>query len=144
MYRNRTKRILRALAITLILLILACILAPLCSAAYCPTDAAVVTNPYRYIGIHQIYGYVPTDPYQCGKKPGAANIGIGASGEYIIPGRDVAMPGLPFGTRIFIVGIGERIVNDRGVPKGVVDVACETNAECYATTSRRAVYVIGG
>ncbi|MDD5017182.1 MAG: hypothetical protein PHO15_03670 [Eubacteriales bacterium] len=108
---------------------------------YCPTDAAIETNPYKFIGIHQIYGYVPTDPFQCGKQPGSANIGIGASGERIIPGRDVAMKGLSFGTRIFIIGIGERIVNDRGVPKGVVDVACKTNAECYATTSRRAVYV---
>jgi 3D (Asp-Asp-Asp) domain-containing protein len=36
-----------------------------------------------------------------------------ANGEWPIEGTTVAMNGIPFGTRVFIPGIGERIVQDR-------------------------------
>jgi 3D (Asp-Asp-Asp) domain-containing protein len=107
---------------------------PLLAAAVLPpTDAN-----WESIGIHQIYGYNFTDAKQCGKT--VAN-GITASGLLAVEGVTVAMSGFPFGTVIYIEGVGERIVQDRGVKAGIVDMAFDTDAECYAATSKREVWI---
>jgi 3D (Asp-Asp-Asp) domain-containing protein len=97
-----------------------------------------VDSNWESIGIHQIYGYNYTDAKQCGKT--VAN-GITASGLLATEGVTVAMSGLPFGTVIYIEGVGERIVQDRGVKAGIVDMAFDTDAECYAATSKREVWI---
>ena len=53
-----------------------------------------------------------------------------------------AGPELPFGTKIYIDGIGERIVQDRGVGNGCVDVLCNNHAECAEVTGWREVWLI--
>jgi len=66
------------------------------------------TPPQRkYLGQYTIYAYCP-----CAKCCGKTN-GITASGTVATEGRTVAA-NLPFGTKIYIDGIGERIVEDRG------------------------------
>lgn len=60
-----------------------------------------------------------------GKSPGDAGYGITASGEPVQEGRTVACPkSLPFGTRLEIEGIGERVCTDRGgaIGEGRLDV----------------------
>jgi 3D (Asp-Asp-Asp) domain-containing protein len=66
------------------------------------------TPPQRkYLGQYTIYAYCP-----CAKCCGKEN-GITASGTIATEGRTVAAD-LPFGTKIYIDGVGERIVEDRG------------------------------
>lgn len=66
------------------------------------------TPPQRkYLGQYTIYAYCP-----CAKCCGKTN-GITASGTIATEGRTVAST-LPFGTKLYIDGIGERIVEDRG------------------------------
>lgn len=60
-----------------------------------------------------------------GKSPGDAGYGITASGEPVQEGRTVACPkSLPFGTRLEIEGLGERVCTDRGgaIGEGRLDV----------------------
>lgn len=95
---------------------------------------------WESLGVYKIYGYNFLDAAQCGKK--VAN-GITASGEPAVEGVTVAMyKNIPFGTRIYIDGIGERIVQDRGVGPGKVDVAFDTDKECYAVTGKREVWIL--
>ena len=66
-----------------------------------------------------------------------------ASGNNATVGKTVAMKGLPFGTRVYIEGIGERVVEDRGVGSGKVDVFCFCCADERKITGYRKVYKIG-
>ena len=74
----------------------------------------------------------------CGKTDG-----ITKSGTVATVGRTVAVNNLPFGTRIFIDGIGERVVEDQGsMSDNVIDVLCENHEACYAITGWYDVYII--
>ena len=92
----------------------------------------------RFLGSYQIYGY-DTCVTCCGKSDG-----ITASGTVATVGRTCAAPyGLAFGTRLWIDGIGERVVEDRGyLGSTVIDVLCEDHHACYAMTGVYDVYVI--
>lgn len=59
----------------------------------------------------------------CGKSDG-----ITASGTKATAGRTVAASGLPFGTELYING-NTYIVEDRGVPSGVVDIYFDSHEE---------------
>lgn len=102
---------------------------------------AISIDPYipqlEPLGSYYITGY----DYDCSHCCGKSN-GITASGIKATPNRTIAMYGVPFGTRVYIAGLGVYVVEDRGVGSGVVDVACETHKECYALTGRREVYII--
>ncbi len=55
-----------------------------------------------------------------------------ASGEKVVPGKTAAAgPNIPFGTRIYVEGMGWRTVNDRGSAIGPndIDLAVETKEE---------------
>lgn len=57
---------------------------------------------------------------------------ITASGEPVVPGVTVAAgEDLPFGTELYIRGIGKRVVQDRGaaISRGHIDIAVKTQAE---------------
>lgn len=78
------------------------------------------------------------------------SIGITASGVEAVVGRTVAMHqvdmhilGIEYGDRIYIEGIGERVVEDTGCRQGVIDVACESHEECYKVTRYSVVEVLG-
>ena len=98
----------------------------------------VLIPKVTYIGECYITGY-DTCLSCCGKTDG-----ITASGVPVTVGRTIAAFGVPFGTKLYIVGLGLFVVEDRGVRIGVIDVACNNHAECYAITGMRGVYVIGG
>jgi len=89
----------------------------------------------EYIGTYTIYAYCP-----CRKCCGKSN-GITASGVTATEGRTVAAD-LPFGTRIYIDGIGERIVEDRGVSGKEIDLFMDSHNRALEFGVRKAkVYI---
>ena len=93
----------------------------------------------KYLGCFKITGY-DICVECCGKTDG-----ITASGTQATLGRTCAAgPELPFGTVLYIDGIGERVVEDRGngVTEGCLDILCKNHAECYAITGWYDVYII--
>lgn len=90
-----------------------------------------------YLGRYYITGY-DTCKSCCGKTDK-----ITASGEIAAVGRTIATgKEFAFGMRLYIDGIGERTVEDRGVKNGCIDVLCENHADCYAVTGWYDVYLI--
>lgn len=69
---------------------------------------------------------------------------VGASGSTLIAGYSVAS-NLPFGTKIYLEGIGEVCVTDRGVRGNHLDLYFNTHADALAfRTGRYSGYIIGG
>ena len=91
------------------------------------------------LGEYNVTGYDPFCSHCCGKSNG-----ITASGAVAEIGVTCAMKDVPFGTRIYIEGLGYYTVQDRGVGKGVIDVACGSHAECYKVTGTYTVYLVEG
>ena len=74
-----------------------------------PVQADEVQQSLTYKGVYKITAYCPCERC-CGKTDG-----ITASGEKAVEGVTVAMDkSIPFGTKVYIDGVGERIVQDRG------------------------------
>lgn len=94
------------------------------------------------LGTYRIYAYCPCT--KCtGKYPGSTGYGVTSSGAKANEGTTVAMAGLPFGTKIYIEGIGERVVQDRGVGKGIVDIYFSSHKACLQFGTRKAkVWVV--
>lgn len=93
------------------------------------------------LGTYRVTGYDPFCAHCCGK---AYADGITASGEIAEIGVTCAMKDMPFGTQIYIEGLGYYTVQDRGVGTGVIDVACSGHAECYKVTGSYKVYLVEG
>lgn len=96
------------------------------------------------LGNFYITGYTPTCSHCCGKSDG-----IGASGRKIKPGKSVAMNrtdmkalDLEYGDKIYIPGIGERVIEDTGCKQGVIDVACDSHESCYKITGHYQVKAV--
>lgn len=89
------------------------------------------TEIKTYLGNLRITGYVATGNLTAsGETPYVGGVALNQS------------YGLAYGTRIYIEGFGEYIVNDTGCAYGVVDVFCNTVEECYALTSYADVYIM--
>jgi 3D (Asp-Asp-Asp) domain-containing protein len=91
------------------------------------------------IGYFDVTGYC-----LCRRCCGQWSGGPTASGVMPTGGRTVAATvNIPFGTEIYIDGIGERIVEDRGVPRhDVIDVYFDSHCSLYEFgRSRREVWV---
>ena len=100
----------------------------------------------RELGTFKITGYTPTCSHCCRKSDG-----IGASGRKIEVGKSVAMHradmkkfGLEYGDKIYIVGIGERVIEDTGCEQGKIDVACDSHESCFDVTGYYQVSVVVG
>ncbi len=102
-----------------------------------PETEAPEKDGMTYLGNFYITGYDPYCKHCCSRGDG-----ITASGEAAEVGKTIAMKGIPFGTRILIDGLGEYIVQDRGVGDGVIDVACDGHDACYEITGLRDVWII--
>ena len=75
-----------------------------------------------------VTAYAPLDPAAVEGMCYSGDPTVTASGEAPVPGETVAAS-LPFGTLLYIEGIGLRRVNDRGVPSGCIDVVTETRRQ---------------
>jgi 3D (Asp-Asp-Asp) domain-containing protein len=98
----------------------------------------------RELDRFKITGYTPTCKHCCGKTDC-----IGASGRKIVVGESVAMNradmknfGLEYGDKIYIEGIGERVIVDTGCGQGVVDVACDSHESCRDITGYYRVHYV--
>lgn len=92
-----------------------------------PTDTAPSDG---YLGTYRCTGYVATGN-AC------------ASGVMPESGVTIASNSLPMGTRVYIEGIGERVVQDTGgMGNGVIDVFVDSTSEAYALTGDYEVYII--
>lgn len=90
-----------------------------------------VKEEMTYLGNLKITGYVATgNPTASGVYPYVG--GVAMSSSY----------GFPWGTKIYIDGLGTFELFDCGCAYGVVDVFRSSESECYALTSYRDVYVI--
>lgn len=80
----------------------------------------------------EITGYAPLDTDARAGMCYEGDPSVTASGAEVVPGVTVAAgPPVPFGTRVFIGGLGWRVVQDRGgmISRGKWDVAMETRQE---------------
>lgn len=83
-----------------------------------------------YLGSYKCTGYVATGN-PC------------ANGNYPSEGYTIASNSLPIGTRVFIEGIGERVVEDTGgMSSNVIDVFVGSTDEAYQLTGNYEVYII--
>ena len=92
-----------------------------------PEEAEDEPDGLVYLGKFWVTGYDACADC-CGKTDG-----ITASGAKAVAGATCAAA-LPFGTNLYIAGIGVRQVQDRGVGAGCVDVFCTDHDACYAVT----------
>ena len=110
-----------------------------------PEDDPIIKRAQE-IWWEDYYNPPPSEPsydicYECCGKID----GITASGAKATVGRTIAAPSnLPFGTKLYIEGIGERIVEDRGgsISGQRLDLLCNNHSECYAITGYYEVYII--
>lgn len=68
-----------------------------------------------------------------------------ASGEKVVPGETAAAgPNIPFGTRIYVEGMGWRTVNDRGrlIEPNDIDLAVETRQESLAFGKQQLLVIL--
>lgn len=90
------------------------------------------TSENKYIGEFEIT-YYTAGPESTGKYPGHPAYGITKSGTTVEEGRTIAADWsvLPVGTKVYIDGIGERIVEDTGGM--IVDKAIDVYVEDVET-----------
>ena len=100
-----------------------------------PMEEFPEVEPMKLIGTYKITGYDPLCEHCCGKSDG-----ITASGAMAVPGYTAAMADVPFGTVLYIDGLGTVVVQDRGPAPGVIDIACVDHDACYAITGMYEVY----
>ena len=96
-----------------------------------PVMAHVESQQRIFAGEFAVYAYcVEQYPHICGGNPNTA------SGEPVTPGATVAADPdvLPLGTRVYIDGIGERVVQDTGgaIRGRKIDLAVESHTEAVA------------
>lgn len=100
----------------------------------------IASHNRTYVGKFRITGY-DICMKCCGKTDG-----VTASGEKATVGITCAAGSrFQFGTKLYIKGIGERIVQDRGggIKNTNIDVLCNNHDECDAITGWYEVWVIG-
>lgn len=95
--------------------------------AYAPIDMPFVLAepaPEPAPIIYEVTAYT-SNAESTGKSPGDPAYGITASGKPVVDGLTAACaPSLPFGTRVDIEGVGERVCTDRGgaITEGKLDI----------------------
>lgn len=99
-----------------------------------------------YIGDFKLTGYCACKKC-CGKDPSSPGYGITAVGTRATEGRTIAMDSrFPFGTKVYIEGVGYRTVEDRGgaIKGNRIDIYCDSHQACfnaaYNTTAK--VYIV--
>lgn len=115
----------------IMLLALLAIQHPAATHPHAPSPAAETIPEMIYAGEYTIVAYCAEQyPHICGGNPTTA------SGEPVTPGVTVAADPdvMPLGTRIYIDGIGERVVQDTGgaIRGRKIDLAVESHQEAVA------------
>lgn len=102
-------------------------------------EPEIVEEPeMSYLYSACVTGYCPYCAHCCGHVTG-----ITASGQPAIPWGSVASNSLPFGTEIYIEGLGYFVVNDTGDMGGnTIDVCVNSHEEAYAITGTYDIYIV--
>lgn len=104
-----------------------------------PEEEIIEPPRLEYLGEWYLTGYDLCE-YCCGKTDG-----VTASGAVAAVGRTVSVGHgtLEYGTVLWIPGVGERVVEDRGgLDVRCMDVLCADHAECYEITGWYPVYMV--
>lgn len=102
---------------------------------------------FSYEGVFQLTGYSAC--YECcGKYEWEDDYGVTASGATATEGITIAMDSdYAFGTVVYIVGVGVRVVQDRGgaISGNIIDVYCEDYNDAFSAEVNcdTTVYVLG-
>lgn len=105
-------------------------------------------KPLNQCSIKTLIGNCRTTGYDlcvgcCGKYPGSYGYGMTASGTYAMAGRTAAIKGYPYGSRIYIEGVGYRINEDTGgFGYNHIDIFCNNHTECYGVSGYKNVYLV--
>ncbi len=94
---------------------------------------------------YTLTAYAPLDPSAVYGLDYIGNPSVTASGDKPIPDETVAADkSIPFGTRVWIEGIGIRTVNDRGgaIKRGRLDLCMETRDEALQFGRQRRKVII--
>jgi len=94
---------------------------------------------------YTLTGYAPLDPKAVYGLDYIGNPSVTASGDKPIPGQTVAAAkDIPFGTRVWIEGVGIRTVNDRGgaIKRGRLDLCMATKEEALQFGRQRRKVII--
>jgi 3D (Asp-Asp-Asp) domain-containing protein len=84
---------------------------------------------------YTLTAYAPLDPKAVYGLDYIGNPAVTASGDKPVPGQTVAAAkDIPFGTKVWIEGVGVRTVNDRGgaIKRGRLDLCMATRDEAIA------------
>ena len=128
----------------IMLLALLAIQHPAATQPHAPSPAAEAVAQMTYAGEYTIVAYCAEQyPHLCGGNPTTA------SGEPVTPGVTVAADPdvMPLGTRIYIDGIGERVVQDTGgaIRGRKIDLAVESHQEAVEFGCKTAkIYILEG
>lgn len=126
----------------IMLLALLAIQHPAATQPHAPSPAAEAVAQMTYAGEYTIVAYCAEQyPHICGGNPTTA------SGEPVTPGVTVAADPdvMPLGTRIYIDGIGERVVQDTGgaIRGRKIDLAVESHQEAVEFGCKTAkIYIL--
>lgn len=94
---------------------------------------------------YTLTAYAPLDPQAVYGLDYIGNPAVTASGDKPVPGQTVAAAkDIPFGTRVWIEGVGVRTVNDRGgaIKRGRLDLCMETRDEALQFGRQRRKVII--
>lgn len=94
---------------------------------------------------YTLTAYAPLDPKAVYGLDYIGDPSVTASGDKPIPGQTVAADkSIPFGTKVWIEGVGVRTVNDRGgaIKRGRLDLCMETRDEALQFGRQRRKVII--
>ena len=92
----------------------------------------------EYLGDFTVTAYC-----NCESCTGIWSGGPCADGSYPVEGYTCAMGDIPVGTVLYIDGVGERVVCDRGTPYGWIDLYFENHGSaCDWGMQTRSVWIV--
>lgn len=108
-------------------------------------DSLLETFDMTKADTYTVTAYAPLDPSAVYGLDYIGNPNVTASGDKPVPGQTVAAAkDIPFGTRVWIEGVGVRTVNDRGgaIKRGRLDLCMATKEEALQFGRQRRKVII--
>ncbi|MDO9536192.1 MAG: hypothetical protein Q7J85_12910 [Bacillota bacterium] len=107
-------------------------------------EMALESKEYQ-VQIMNITKYAPLSPLATEGSDYSGDPSLTASGDKVVPGETATTgPNIPFGTRIYVEGLGWRTVNDRGrlVGPNDIDLAVSTKKESIEFGKQKRLVII--
>jgi len=97
------------------------------------------------VQVMNITKYAPLSPLATEGTDYSGDPSLTASGDKVVPGETAAAgPNIPFGTKIYVEGLGWRTINDRGrlVGPNDIDIAASTIEESIKFGKQKRLVII--